>query len=67
MSSFRLTPAQNSTFVTLKDELKTGNLLFLASQPGRGRTTILQRLREETGGAFLSATEFIESSGTRIP
>ena len=34
---------------------------------GRGRTTILKKMHEETGGAFVNSKDFIEGSGERHP
>jgi len=41
--------------------------MLLSSPPGRGRTTILRKLHEETGGGFITAKNFIETSSERHP
>src|SRR5258708_2716593 len=63
----RLTPAQEVAYNVLKHALKAGDLLLLTSHPGRGRTTVLRRLREDTGGGFVTSKEFLEASGARHP
>lgn len=63
----RLTPAQEIAYGQLKLALKAGNLLLLTSHAGRGRTTVLRRLQQETGGGFVTAKEFLENSGARHP
>src|SRR5579863_7305711 len=63
----QLAPSQEAAFNSLKFALRVGNLLFLRCPHGRGRTTILRRLHEETGGAFITAKEFLDVSATRHP
>ncbi|MBZ5623668.1 MAG: ATP-binding protein [Acidobacteriia bacterium] len=63
----RLTPAQEIAYNVLKQALKAGDLLLLTSHTGRGRTTVLRRLQQETGGGFVTSKEFIETSGARHP
>src|SRR5271155_1730244 len=62
-----LIPAQNPPYRVLRYALKAGDLLLLTSVSGRGRTTVLKKLHEETGGAFINSKDFIESSGERHP
>jgi hypothetical protein len=62
-----LSPAQECAFKVLKQGLAAGNLLLLTSHAGRGRTTVLRRLHEETGGGFVTSKEFLEKSGARHP
>src|SRR5579863_7375161 len=61
----RLTPAQESALTMLKQALAAGNLVVFTSDPGRGRTTILRHLHQETGGAFIGSKEFLDSTGAR--
>jgi transitional endoplasmic reticulum ATPase len=63
----QLTPAQKIAYNVLKQALKAGDLLLLNSHAGRGRTTVLRHLQQETGGGFVTAKEFIETSGARHP
>src|SRR5260221_5233985 len=53
----RLTPAQDVAYNVLEHALKAGDLLLLTSHAGRGRTTVLRRLREDTGGGFVTSKE----------
>src|SRR5213078_2200736 len=41
--------------------------LLLSSPPGRGRTTVLRKLHEETEGGFVTGKDFIETSAERHP
>lgn len=63
----QLTPSQNAAYNSLKLAMNAGSLLYLRCPHGRGRTTILRKLRTETGGAFITAKDFIAVSGTRHP
>jgi hypothetical protein len=63
----KLIPAQESAYRILKYAFDAGGLLLLMSHTGRGRTTILRKLQEETGGGFVTAREFIETSVNRHP
>ncbi len=62
-----LIPAQDSAYKVLKYAFGAGNLLLLEGHSGRGRTTVLRKLHEETGGGFVTSKDFIESSATRHP
>jgi len=62
-----LIPAQTAAYSVLKYALDAGNLLLLHSPSGRGRTTVLRKLYEETGGGFVTCKEFIETSAARHP
>jgi SpoVK/Ycf46/Vps4 family AAA+-type ATPase len=63
----QLIPAQESAYRSLKHAMKAGNLVLLSCHPGQGRTTILRKLHEETGGGFIVAKDFIEASTSRDP
>lgn len=63
----QLIPAQHAAYDVLKRAFTSGSLLLLTSQPGRGRTTVLRRLHEETGGGFVTGRDFIETSSARHP
>src|ERR1700687_4149528 len=62
-----LTPSQLRASTIIERALVAGNLVFLTSHPGRGRTTVLRHLHMLTGGAFISARNFIEASAARHP
>lgn len=62
-----LIPAQQEAYSVLKYAFGVGSLLLLHSPSGRGRTTVLRKLHEETGGGFVTGKEFIETSSARHP
>lgn len=63
----QLIPAQDAAYTVLKYAFGAGNLLLLTSPPGRGRTTVLRRLQQDTGGGFVTGKNFIETSAARHP
>jgi ATP-dependent 26S proteasome regulatory subunit len=63
----RLIPAQEAAYKLVKQELAVGRLVLLHCHSGRGRTTVLRALHRDTGGAFVTAKDFIEASGSRHP
>ena len=63
----QLTPAQESAYAGLKYAMNAGNLMLLSCHAGRGRTTVLRKLHEETGGGFITGKEYIETSALRHP
>lgn len=62
-----LIPAQKAAYDVLKYAAAAGNLLLLTSHAGRGRTTVLRKLHQETGGGFVTCRDFIEISAQRHP
>jgi transitional endoplasmic reticulum ATPase len=63
----QLVPAQESAYAGLKYAMKAGNLMLLSCHAGRGRTTVLRKLHEETGGGFVTGKEYIETSAHKHP
>jgi ATP-dependent 26S proteasome regulatory subunit len=63
----QLCPAQKRAFDSLLAGLQLGSILRVWGGTGRGKTTVLRRLHEEVGGAFLNMKEFVEASSTRHP
>ena len=63
----QLVPAQEAAYGVLKYASQAGSLLLLSSPAGRGRTTVLRRLHEESGGGFVTGRNFIETSASRHP
>lgn len=66
-SMIQLIPAQETAYRVLKYASQAGSLLLLSSPAGRGRTTVLRRLHEESGGGFVTGKNFIETSAARHP
>ena len=63
----QLIPAQETAYNALKYAMRIGGLSLLRCPHGRGRTTILRKLHEETGGSFINGKDFIECSATQHP
>jgi transitional endoplasmic reticulum ATPase len=63
----QLIPAQQAAYHVLRSALEAGSLSLLSSPAGRGRTTVLRKLHEETGGGFVTGKDFIETSAARHP
>jgi hypothetical protein len=63
----QLIPAQQAAYHVLRAALEAGSLSLLSSPAGRGRTTVLRKLHEETGGGFVTGKDFIETSAARHP
>jgi hypothetical protein len=57
----QLIPAQTAAYRVLRYALNAGDLLLLRSVSGRGRTTVLKKLHEETGGASKVLVDDIHS------
>ena len=57
--NLELTPAQQSAFKGLQEGISTGGILVLAGNAGQGKTTMLRKLHDEFGGAFIGMREFI--------
>lgn len=54
-----LTPTQQRAASGLKDGIAAGGVLTLRAGPGLGKTTIMQWLHRECGGALVGASEFM--------
>lgn len=63
----QLIPAQDRAYNAIKYAMTAGNLVLLTCHSGQGRTTVLRKLHEETGGGFVVAKDFIEASSIRDP
>jgi transitional endoplasmic reticulum ATPase len=62
-----LSPAQQRTFDSLSSGLKVGAILRLWGGVGRGKTTILNELHKQMGGAFISVKDFVDASVKNHP
>lgn len=67
VSPIVLIPAQAAAYEVLKYAAGAGDLMLLTSHSGRGRTTVLRKLHQETGGGFVTCKDFIETSAARHP
>lgn len=65
--SMELCPAQQNAFKGVLAALTTGSIIRLRGGVGRGKTTVLQRVRQEVGGAFLTMRDFVEASAKSHP
>jgi len=62
-----LSPAQQRTGDSLRRGIEIGDVLLLKARAGCGRSTILNRLREEVGGTLLGAEDFMHTLSARHP
>ena len=62
-----LIPAQQAAFDALLRTTPAGNLFWLESAPGSGRSTVLRALYETTGGALITGRTLIEALDRRHP
>ena len=53
--------------ISLSAGVQLGSILRLRGGCGRGKTTILKKLHEEVGGAFLNMKDFVEASAKNHP
>jgi hypothetical protein len=60
VSVIRLTPNQQIACDAITISLHPGAILLLAGHPGMGKTTVLRRVRDVTGGALLSMRDFVD-------
>ncbi len=62
-----LSPSQHDALDSLLRAIPIGSIFSLASGVGRGKTTVLRRAHEKTGGAFLSVKDFLDLSAKNHP
>ena len=65
--ALELTPAQQAAHEKLEIQLAAHHVAVLTARPGKGKTAILNALYARTGGAYLTARDFIEASESRDP
>ena len=63
----KLSPSQQQAFDGLKQGLEVGSILRLWSAVGRGKSTILKKLQEETGAAYIDLRAFVNESARAHP
>src|SRR5262249_3265469 len=66
-SPIQLCPAQKRAFEHLLRGFEIGSILRLWGGVGRGKTTLLQQLHKQVGGAFLNMKDFVEASSSNHP
>jgi transitional endoplasmic reticulum ATPase len=62
-----LSPSQREAYNGLKQGLRAGSILYLWGGTGRGKTTLLKALQEETGGAYIDLRDFIAEQDGKHP
>ena len=62
-----LAPAQQEAYEGLLNGSAAGDVLVLMARPGSGRTTIVHKLHEALGGAFLGIRDFMQSLAAQRP
>src|SRR5260370_14544885 len=67
MNNIKLCPAQKVAFDGLSAALKRGSILRLCGGTGRGKTTVLEELHRQAGGAFLNMRDCVEASSKNHP
>lgn len=63
----QLCPEQKKAFDNLSSGLKTASILRLWGGIGRGKTTILNKLRKQAGGVLLNMNDFVQASSRNHP
>lgn len=66
-SEIQLCPAQRHVFDALLTGLQIGSIFRLWGGIGRGKTTLLKKLHQQTGGVFLGMTDFAAAAATKHP
>jgi transitional endoplasmic reticulum ATPase len=62
-----LCPVQQRAFDSLIAGFRLGSILRLRAGCGRGKSTMLKKLHQQVGGAFLNLKDFVEASGKNHP
>jgi shikimate kinase len=65
--STQLCPAQQQAFDQLSQVLPSFSVVGLTGRSGAGKTTVLRKLRERTGGEWISARELLHALRQRHP
>lgn len=63
----KLCPSQQKAFDDLMESLEIGNIVVVWSQPGMGRTTILNELHRLRGGELLTMKDYIDDLRVQNP
>jgi len=62
-----LSPTQQSAYDWLLDTLPLGSIFHLWAKNGRGRTTVLDQLHRQLGGARVTVSDFVNATHERHP
>src|SRR5262245_52732298 len=63
----QLSPSQQQAFDLLKSVLPLFPILGVVGHPGSGKSTVLRRLFEQTGGEWISMRELLQAFHNRHP
>src|SRR6266581_4535608 len=66
-SKIQLCPAQQSVLESLLKGLPIGSIFRVWGGIGRGKTTVLKEVHQQTGGAFLGMKDFVAASSLKHP
>jgi ATP-dependent 26S proteasome regulatory subunit len=66
-SKVQLCPAQQSALESLLRGLQIGSIFRVWGGVGRGKTTVLRQVHEQTSGAFIGMKEFVAASSLKHP
>jgi transitional endoplasmic reticulum ATPase len=66
-SKIQLCPAQQGMLDVLRQGLPIGSIFRVWGGLGRGKTTVLKELHQQTGGAFLGMTDFVAAASLKHP
>src|SRR5690348_3532944 len=67
MMTIPLCPAQQKAYAVLQRALTIGSPIIVHGETGQGKTTILNELHRQIGGAFLTMTDFTEAIRKQNP
>src|SRR3954469_24140609 len=62
-----LSPAQQEAYEGLKRGLQVGSILSISGGSGRGKSTVLKVLQENTSAAYLNLGDFVAEQTDRHP
>jgi transitional endoplasmic reticulum ATPase len=67
VKEFQLSPSQAAALEALSQALQVGRVVHLRSATGLGKTTLLRRLQQTLGGAYLTHKELMVAAGAKHP
>jgi len=66
-SKIQLCPVQQSALESVMRGLQIGSIFRVWGGVGRGKSTVLRQVHEQTGGAFLGMKDFVAASSLKHP